>query len=342
VAGVTAASAGHALRLIAASEDFVWTVDDAAAKVIVLGSHSLEPAAAFSRVGTPDALCASGSQASYVSTAEAELPAADGRRRAARLGPAGFKVEVLRLDAVTGSVERLCVLDGAGPEAALAAGRLWISGPRREGALEDPMSLLRCLDLDGHEVAAVELPGQIDAIAADDDAVWVSGFRPSRQAQVVTALNRAGTVIGEVGFAQLDLGPWAPPAPPQAPKLPMAERARAVRDVVEQSLTEPGQARGRFGDHWEEPAVSEAFHLERVELRGTGDTPRIAVLFRWSGENDLFGLSYPISQSDVHDDAPDAYISVYVQEDLLGAGFGVANAVREPADGVTWLRWRGR
>jgi hypothetical protein len=117
---------------------------------------------------------------------------------------------------------------------------------------------------------------------------------------------------------------------------------RERRDIVERSLTEPRQAHGRFGDHWEEPAVSEAFHPERVELRGTEEAPEIAVLFRWFAEDDLFGLSFPISQGHELDDAPDAYLSVYVEENLLAAGFGLANAIREPAAGVTWLRWRGR
>jgi hypothetical protein len=343
-AGVTAASAGQALRLIAASEDFAWTVDDAAGRVIAFGSHSLRSVRSFSHLGSPDALVARGSRAWYVSTAEVSLPEVNGRQqRAVRAGPSGFTAVVLRLDAATGTCEQLCELAAVAPEVVLDTESLWISGPRREDMTDDePVSALRCLDLDGQLVSAIELAGQIDAIAVDDAAVWVSGFRRSRQVQVVTALNRDGTVIGEVSLAQLDLGPWALPAPPRPPALSLAERARAVRDAAERSLAEPSQVHDRFGDRWEEPAVSERFHLERVEVIDASGDPQIAVLFRWSGEDDLFGLSYAIPGRDESLDAPDAYISVYVEEDLLAAGRGVANAIREPASGVTWLRWRSR
>ena len=130
----------------------------------------------------------------------------------------------------------------------------------------------------------------------------------------------------------------SPPPPP--PALPLPQRARAVRDAVERALSEPRQAYGRFGDRWEAPPVSEEFQLEHVELLGTADAPRIGVVFRWAGEDGLFGLSYPVP-ADGGDGAPDAYISVYVEEDLLASGHGIGNAVREPAGGVTWLRWPG-
>lgn len=263
-------------------------------------------------MAAPDALCADGWRARYACTPEIEIPAVDGRPgRAALLGQAGFTVELLRLDAAGGTVQRLCDLDGVGPQLALGGGRLWVSGPSREEAGEDPVSLLRCLDLDGRQVSVTQLPGQIDAVAAGDTTVWVAGFRPSRQAGVLTALGREGTVVGEVSFARIDLGRWARATPPRAPRLPLPERARAVRDAVERALTEPRQVVSRFGDRWEEPPVSEAFRLERVELQGASDDPVIAVLFRWNGENDLFGLSYPIcDDEDDLDDAPDGYISV--------------------------------
>jgi hypothetical protein len=37
--------------------------------------------------------------------------------------------------------------------------------------------------------------------------------------------------------------------------------------------------------------------------------------------------------------APDGYICVYVEENLLAHGAGLANATRDQADGITWLRW---
>lgn len=346
-AGVTSATAGQALRLIAAGGDLVWTVDDAAGRVAAFAGSSLEPVAAFDYLGAPDALCARGTQAWYVAMPEVTLARADGRQhRGARVGPDGFTVEVLRLDAATGAVARLGELPGVVPQVALAGDRLWISGPEQEPAEEpeeqtdeDPVSPLRCLDLDGRPVSAMEWPGQIDALVVDDAGVWVSGFRRSRQAQVLAVRRPDGLVIGEVSFAHLDLSRWTPPAPPAAPARPLAERARALRDQVRLELSAPREVHGRFGERWTEPPVSEKFRLERVELRGTDDAPEIAVVFSWSGEDDLFGLSYPISADGAAEEMEDGFISIYVEENLIAGGYGVANAIREPAGGVTWLRW---
>ena len=101
--------------------------------------------------------------------------------------------------------------------------------------------------------------------------------------------------------------------------------------------TRPGG--NRFGDRWEAPAVSPEFQLERVELHGSADRYEIAVLFRWAGQTDLFGMRFGIPPDDGDSLAPDAYISVYVEENLLAQGYGLANAAREHTDGITWLRW---
>jgi hypothetical protein len=241
------------------------------------------------------------------------------------------------MDAATGTAERLAGLTGLAA-AALSGDRLWISGEQWEGPDEDPVTSLRCLDLDGRDLGAVELPGQIDAIGAGDTLVWVAGFRRSRQAHLVTVLDPAGAVTGEVNFQAVDLTPWAPPEA-EPVRLPLAERAPAIRDAVAASLSQPHQAVSRFGDRWEVPPVSPEFQLERVELSGGGDDYEIAVLFRWAGETSLFGMRFGLSAEDGDFDAPDAYISVYVEENLLAQGYGLANATREPADGITWLRW---
>ena len=55
---VTATPAGPALRLIAASGDYAWTVDDAAATILALDSRSLAAVRTFRRPAAPDALCA--------------------------------------------------------------------------------------------------------------------------------------------------------------------------------------------------------------------------------------------------------------------------------------------
>jgi len=39
------------------------------------------------------------------------------------------------------------------------------------------------------------------------------------------------------------------------------------------------------------------------------------------------------------DEAPDALISVYVEENLVADGFGIENAIRRVTDGVAWLSW---
>ena len=100
-------------------------------------------------------------------------------------------MDLLRLDAATGTAERLGGLTGLASAAALSGDRLWISGDQREGPGEDPVTSLRCLDLDGRDLGTVELPGQIDAVGASDTLVWVAGFRCSRQEHIVSVLDPA-------------------------------------------------------------------------------------------------------------------------------------------------------
>ncbi len=332
----TAVPAARTLRLIAASEDLVWVVDDEPALVLALDGQSLARVAEFRHLGAPTELVASGSRAWYVAAPEADHVDEHGRPgRAFIITPEGPGEDLLRFDARTGTQERLGRRPWAvSPELALDDGRLWISGSREDDEFdddEDPVSTLHCLDLDGRELLAIERPGQIDALAVADGTVWVSGFRRSRQADVTMALGQDGTVLGQVSFAPVDLRPWIPPRPPRRPWMSRADRARVIRDEVESDLSQPRQVSGRFGDTWEEPPVSEEFRLERVELRGAGRDPEIAVLFHWAGDDHLLGMKYPIPRRG------DCYISVYVEENLLGDG--IEAAIREPADGVTWLRW---
>ena len=327
------------LGLIAASAEYVWVVDDETATVLALEAGSLEPVQSFRHVGAPHALFARGTQAWYVCTPEVVRQDEGGRQsRAVVLGPGWPTTDLLRLDAATGTAERLRGLPGLASAAALIEDRLWVSGEQQEGPAEDPVTSLHCLDLDGRDIAAVELPGQIDAIGASHSLLWVAGFRRSRQEHVVTVLDAGAAVTGEVSFRAVDITPWVPPA--AAPvRLPLPERAQAIRDAVAASLSRPVQAVSRFGDRWEAPAVSPEFRLEGVELRGRGDSYEIAVLFRWASQADLFGMRFDIPPDDDDSGAPDAYIPVYVEENLLASGYGVANATREHADGVTWLRW---
>ena len=34
-----------------------------------------------------------------------------------------------------------------------------------------------------------------------------------------------------------------------------------------------------------------------------------------------------------------ADVAICLEEDLQAGGYGLANAIREPRDGVSWLRW---
>lgn len=331
---VTQAAAGRTLGLVAAGGDLVWVVDDEPGLVLALDAQSLAKVAEFKHVGGPEALVASGSRAWYLARHEVEHVGEHGRReRAVIFTPEGPGSDLLRFDAQTGTLDRLGRRAWASGGMALDDERLWIAGFRDDDADddEDPTSSLDCVDIDGRGLFVRERPGQIDALAVGEGTVWVSGFRRSRQADVTTMLGEDGQVLGQVSFSGVDLRPWTPAPPPRGRRVSRAVRARTIRDEVERDLSEPQQVSGRFGDTWEEPPVSEEFRLERVEVRGTDREPEIAVLFRWTGQDDLFGLRYEVPRRG------DVYISVYVAEHLLGDG--IEAAIREPADGVTWLRW---
>jgi len=331
--GLTEVSVGRTMSLIAASEDLVWVVDDEPALVVALNGGSLERVAEFRHLGGPKALLAQGTRAWYVATPEAEHVDEHGRRgRATVMRLDNLGDDLLRFDAGSGGQHRLG-RRRISPEIALDEDRLWVSSELRDDDSdgEDPTSSLECLDLDGRGQFHIERPGQIEALAAGDGMVWVAGFRRSQQAHVTTALSGDGLVLGQVSFSSVDLRPWTPPPAPRGPRLSRMARARAIREAAEADLGQPQQAFGRFGDTWEEPPVSEEFRLERVELRGTAREPEIAVLFRWAGQDELFGLRYEVPRRG------ETYISVYVAEQLLADG--IETAAREVADGVTWLSW---
>jgi len=116
----------------------------------------------------------------------------------------------------------------------------------------------------------------------------------------------------------------------------------SVRDCVERCLTDPVHNWHAATDtfSWIAP-VDDLFHLERVGLREDSETSIVDIYFRWDEEPELFGISYSIANHGLGVDAPDAFISIYVQEDLLAMGRGVENARRVQKDGVAWLDWRG-
>jgi len=332
--GVAQATVGRTLALVAAAGDLVWVVDDEPGLILALDGRSLAKVAEFEHVGGPQALVAGGPRAWYLASPEVDHVDEHGRRqRGMVITSDGPGSDLLRFDAQTRALDRLGRRPWASGGMVMDDERLFIASTRDDEFAddEDPTSSLDCVDVDGRGLFVMERPGQIDALAAGDGTVWVSGFRRSRQADVTTMLGEDGQVLGQVSFAGVDLRPSTPAPPPRGRRVSRAARARAIRDEVERDLSEPQQAWGRFGDTWEEPPVSEEFRLERVEVRGSDQAPEIAVLFRWAGESDLFGLRYEVPRRG------DVFISVYVAENLLADG--IEAAIREPADGVTWLRW---
>ena len=88
------------------------------------------------------------------------------------------------------------------------------------------------------------------------------------------------------------------------------------------------------------------FQLDQVLLDTSADPAKIQILFRWAGETTLLGLNYELEQDD-GEHPPDIttpsefaiMTAIAAEEDLLATGYGIQNAIREPKDDVTWLRW---
>ena len=346
---VTLAEVGRSLRLAAVADELVWTVDDAAATVLALDARSLAPVAVFPHRGSPDALLARGDRAWYVSRGEIEIAVARPVAGRAVTWAGGHAVDLLRLDAATGEKTRLGQLSG--DIAVPADDGLWVSGrcddpvdesaaDHADGYEQDPVTSLHQYDLSGALLGSVSLPGQIGELAVCGGQPWVSGFRRSRQADVLSVLSRDGALAAEADLGGVDITPWyTPPEPPvRYPPGEFAERARAA---AEASLTGPYQAVGRFGETWLEPPVDPAFRLEQVGLRPAADGQEITVTFRWAGQDGVLGFACPVAQGDDWPATPEqagGAVCIYLEENLRG-GAGLESAIREPGDGVSWLRW---
>jgi hypothetical protein len=347
---VTVAPAGRSLQLVAAAGRLVWTVDDAAATVIALDAGSLAQVAAFPYLASPGALVARGDLAWYACTREIEIPGADGSTERAALWSGGPAIDLLRLDAATGEQATLGQLGG--DIAVLSGDGLWVGGPVADplddpgadpgDALEqDPVTSLRHYDLAGALLGSLSLPGQIDELASCGGQLWASGFRRSRQADVLSVLDADGTLAGEADLTGLDVTPWYTPPEP-AVRYPPGEFAELARGAVETALTEPGQSVSRFGDTGLEPPVDAAFSLAGTGVRSSPDGYEITVTFRWEGEDDLLGFACPVEQDDDWPATPEeaaGAVFIYLEENLKAAGYGLENAAREPDGEVTWLHW---
>ena len=86
------------------------------------------------------------------------------------------------------------------------------------------------------------------------------------------------------------------------------------------------------------PPIDARFQLDQVLLRPDTVCPEITIMFRWAGEQALFGVSYVIEQDETARELA-SMIVISLEEDLLAWGYGVENAIREPKGEVTWLRW---
>ena len=68
--------------------------------------------------------------------------------------------------------------------------------------------------------------------------------------------------------------------------------------------------------------------------------PEVDVLFKWDGEDETFGMRFPIRRDDpAIISEEDGHISAYVDENLATPGKGIENAHRNVVNGVAWLGW---
>jgi hypothetical protein len=123
----------------------------------------------------------------------------------------------------------------------------------------------------------------------------------------------------------------------------VAELARQTRDQVDLNLQTPWTMHHSDGRVQQVPPIDGRFQLDQVLLRTDAVPPEIHILFRWTGEQALFGVREAVVQDD--DDLQflgvtlASMIIVSLEENLLASGYGIENAIREPHGNVTWLRW---
>lgn len=353
--GLRVRQLGTGLRLVATAGDpasdpadspagdLIWTVDDPAATVLAVDASTLEVVATFSNVGRPDSLLPGKSSASYISWRESEYVDADGfPGRHTYLGRGGPFIDLLHLDAASGELSRLTE-HCPGTEAVASQGGIWVADhrdrdlPYPELLSADPISTVHLMDGAGTTLRSVDVPGQLSSLATDGVGLWVTGFRRTRQQDVTTVLDRAGEIVGEVDFSSVDVTPWlSQPAPRK--RWPEGEFLTRTARSLTDSLTGPWLSEGRFRVS-PQPPINPAFRLDCVEILPDGDDPRIAVLFRWSGHDDLFGAASTVTRA-LRRGTPDeraGFIVTHLQETLLARG--IEQAVRDTRDGITWLRW---
>ena len=131
---------------------------------------------------------------------------------------------------------------------------------------------------------------------------------------------------------------------------PPAEFARQVRDLVDRGLRTPGLMISDSGATWRVPPIDSRFQLGRVLLRTHTVPPQIHILFRWDGEQTLYGVRVSVEQDDYEPvvigttvaGSLASLITISLEEDLLAHGYGIENAIRKPQGDVTWLHWNSK
>lgn len=332
---IEVATVGQSLRLVAVTDGLAWTVDDAAARILAIDSRSLEIVQRFEHLGAPECLWPQGRKCWYLSGREV---AHDGERASVMIAGHGFPYDLLALDADSGQLDEVSTIYS--PSGLLEDPRgFWMSSEYLNESLdEDGPVAVSLVSRSGEIETQFDRPGQVDCLARDGTSLWISGFRVSRQQTVVTKVDLAGQTLGEASFGAIDVGRCLPePEPIVWP--PLEEWADGVRLAVERCLTEPNVSTNRYGEQSLVPPISERFHLGHVTLRIEDESAFLDVVFSWDGFDALFGRSYCLEQDDEIAHASDAYISVYLEEELMAAGLGVENATRDRRVGIDWLTW---
>lgn len=143
----------------------------------------------------------------------------------------------------------------------------------------------------------------------------------------------------------------AEPIQPDDTPSRLAEFARQTWDLVDRALRTPAELwSSGSGAVRLVPSIDSKFQLDRVVLGTETVPPEIHILFRWAGEQTLFGVRELVEQDDAvtpvlnatYAEESAAVIMDSLEENLLAVGYGIKNAIREPQNDVTWLRWDPR
>ena len=134
------------------------------------------------------------------------------------------------------------------------------------------------------------------------------------------------------------------PPPRRLPprRLPPTVFAWQTRDLVDLRLRTPWTLYHSDGRVEQVAPVDGRFQLARVLLRLDMVPPEIHIIFRWAGEQALFGVREKVEQHDNDAPTPEELASLivtYLEENLLASDLGIETAIRRARDDVIWLDW---